>query len=164
MSIVEYRIFGTVWYYFGNERVFATDQKTYRMPITDQVLIALRQRIEKGVTIYVVAKATGISHSIIARFERGERKQIRSETIDRLCEYLGLQLTPIAGHQAQPAATGKPASNAGRGAGQGSDGRGGKGTGARSSGRPAKKPSPPKIAEAGEVPKPAKGKRKATGA
>lgn len=60
--------------------------------VSDQIIFHLRQKIASGQSVYAIAKATGVTQSVIARFLSAERKQIRSETIDRLCEYLGLEL------------------------------------------------------------------------
>lgn len=67
------------------------------MIASDAIRTALKQKLESGTTIYAVAKATGLNNSVLARFVNGERKQIRSETIDRLCEYLGLEVRPASG-------------------------------------------------------------------
>lgn len=46
---------------------------------------------ECGQTRYQVSKATGISQPTLSRFFTGERG-LPLKTIDRLCEYLGLEL------------------------------------------------------------------------
>lgn len=81
------------------------------MTVSEKILSRLQEKIESGTTVYVVAKAVGVSHSVIARFLSAERKQIRSETIDRLCDYLGLQLVESSpASQATGATTPKAAS------------------------------------------------------
>lgn len=64
------------------------------MTVTESLLAALRGRLKSGETFYAIGKAAGVDQQIISRFVSEERKQIRSETIDRLCEYLGLELRP----------------------------------------------------------------------
>ena len=59
--------------------------------VTDALREAIQKRTENGETIYMIAKNTGVDHGVIARFVRGER-QLRGDTIDKLCEYLGLNL------------------------------------------------------------------------
>lgn len=60
------------------------------MSVTDQ----LRRAVEGcGQTRYAIGKATGIPQSVLSRFVAGGRG-LRSENIDRLCDYLGLMLTP----------------------------------------------------------------------
>lgn len=88
---------------------------SYEMTVSEKILSALREKIDGGATVYVIAKAVGVSHSVIARFLSEERKQIRSETIDRLCEYLGLELVESpAKLPATPAASKSPAKTASR--------------------------------------------------
>lgn len=54
----------------------------------------LRRALEScGATRYAVSKATEIPESTLSRFVVG-KKHLRGETIDRLCKYLGLALTP----------------------------------------------------------------------
>lgn len=48
-----------------------------------------------GQSRYAVSRATGILESTHSRFIRG--KPLRSEHIDKLCAYLGLQLVVKAG-------------------------------------------------------------------
>jgi transcriptional regulator with XRE-family HTH domain len=54
----------------------------------------LKKATARGVSVYAIAKATGISQPAIGRFLSGERKQIRSDTIDKLSAYFGLELRP----------------------------------------------------------------------
>jgi hypothetical protein len=57
--------------------------------VTDQ----LRRTVEGcGQTRYAISKATGIPASVLSRFVVSGRG-LRSENIDRLCAYLGLELT-----------------------------------------------------------------------
>lgn len=53
----------------------------------------LRREVERcGQSRYAISKATGIPASVLSRFVAGGRG-LRSENIDRLCDYLGLTLT-----------------------------------------------------------------------
>lgn len=61
--------------------------------VTDQLRRAVE---ESGQTRYAISKATGIPASVLSRFVAGGRG-LRSENIDRLCDYLGLVLTTKAG-------------------------------------------------------------------
>ena len=45
-------------------------------------------------TRYEISKATGVSEAVLSRFVHGERS-LNGPNIDRLCEYLGLELAPI---------------------------------------------------------------------
>jgi len=56
---------------------------------------ALRRAIKKsGHTRYVISKEAGVFWGSVDRFLQGERG-LRLESVDRLCEFLGLELTPI---------------------------------------------------------------------
>ncbi len=55
----------------------------------------LRNTIEKsGLTHYRIGKMSGVPHTVLDRFISGERRCLRSDTVDRLCEALGLELKP----------------------------------------------------------------------
>jgi hypothetical protein len=57
----------------------------------------LRQAVERsGQTRYAISKATGIPASVLSRFV-ADGRGLRSESIDRLCAYLGLVLTAKPG-------------------------------------------------------------------
>jgi len=59
------------------------------MSLTQQ----LREAIAgSGVTLYRVAKDTGIPYAVVHRFANGERS-INLETADRLAEFFGMHLT-----------------------------------------------------------------------
>jgi len=45
-----------------------------------------------GVTLYRVAKDTGIPYAVVHRFARGERS-INLETADKLADFFGMHLT-----------------------------------------------------------------------
>lgn len=59
--------------------------------ISDQ----LKEAIEAHGTLYRVAKDSGVSYPVVARFLSGER-DVRLATAARLAEALGLQLAPKA--------------------------------------------------------------------
>jgi hypothetical protein len=65
------------------------------MPSVSAVLLDhLKKAVASGVSVYAISKATGISQPVLGRFLSGERKQIRSETIDKLAAHFGLELLP----------------------------------------------------------------------
>jgi DNA-binding Xre family transcriptional regulator len=50
--------------------------------------------VDSGETHYRIGKQTGIDTRVLDRFVSGERPTLRSDTVDKLCEYLGLELRP----------------------------------------------------------------------
>ena len=46
-------------------------------------------------TLYQIAKESGVAWAVLSRFLTGERPTLRSDTVDRLCDYLGLELRPM---------------------------------------------------------------------
>ena len=55
----------------------------------------LRKAIEQApVSRYAIHKATGIDQAVLSKFVRGERTGLSMETVDALCDYLGLKLVP----------------------------------------------------------------------
>ncbi len=65
--------------------------KRKKQTVTEQ----LRNAIEKsGLTHYRIGKMSGVPPNVLDRFINGQRKHLRSDTIDRLCEALGLELKP----------------------------------------------------------------------
>lgn len=61
------------------------------MTIRDQ----LRAAIDAAdVTLYRIAKDAQVDWGTIQRFMDGTRPNIRIDTVERLCEYLGLELQP----------------------------------------------------------------------
>lgn len=55
----------------------------------------LRKAVEQApVSRYAIFKATGIDQSVLSKFVRGERMGLSMETVDVLCDYLGLKLVP----------------------------------------------------------------------
>ena len=54
---------------------------------------ALRRAIrDSGVTLYRVAKDSGVSYPAVHRFVSGKRS-LSLDAVDKLCKYLGLKLT-----------------------------------------------------------------------
>ena len=59
------------------------------MALQDQ----LREAIEdSGLTLYRIAKGSGIAYQVLHRFARGER-DLTLETASRLAEYFGMRMT-----------------------------------------------------------------------
>ena len=58
--------------------------------ITDPLRRAIR---EADVTIYRIAKDSGIASTVVARFYKGER-DLTLSTADKLADYFGLELQP----------------------------------------------------------------------
>ena len=55
----------------------------------------LRKAVEQApVSRYAIYKATGIDQAVLSKFVRGERMGLSLETVDTLCDYLGLKLVP----------------------------------------------------------------------
>ena len=55
----------------------------------------LRKAVEQApVSRYAIHKATGIDQAVLSKFVRGERSGLSMETVDALCDYLGLRLVP----------------------------------------------------------------------
>jgi DNA-binding Xre family transcriptional regulator len=64
----------------------------------------LKEAIQKSdQTFYRIAKDAGVNWSALQRFITGERPNIRIDTVDRLCEYFGLELQPKQAADKQPA-------------------------------------------------------------
>ena len=59
------------------------------MSISKQLVAAITAC---GETHYRISKESGVSVAMIDRFVSGERPNIAASTIDRLCDYLGLEL------------------------------------------------------------------------
>ncbi len=62
------------------------------MAVSDQLREAI---VSSGQTHYRIAKETGISVKSLDWFISGQRPELRSRTIDKLCEYLGLELRHV---------------------------------------------------------------------
>ena len=61
------------------------------MTVSEQLRKAV---VASGQTHYRIGKETRVSTRILDRFVSGERPTLRSDTLDRLCKYLGLELQP----------------------------------------------------------------------
>jgi len=61
--------------------------------VSDQILEALEELLEKGVTRYRIAQDSGVNHTVLCQFLRRERS-VRMDTIDMLADYLDLELRP----------------------------------------------------------------------
>ena len=61
------------------------------MTVTEQLR---RTIISSGKTHYRIGKDTAVDIKAIDRFVSGERPTLRSDTLDKLCQYLGLELKP----------------------------------------------------------------------
>ena len=59
--------------------------------ISDQLRTAI-QNVD--VTLYRIAKDAGVDWGTLQRFLDGTRPNIRIDTVDKLCEHLGLELKP----------------------------------------------------------------------
>ncbi len=66
------------------------------MTVSDQLRDAIRR---SGLTHYRIGTDTGINIRTIDRFVSG--KPMHSDTIDAVCEYLGLELRPVRAPQKQ---------------------------------------------------------------
>ncbi len=56
----------------------------------------LRRELERATrkqTLYAIAKQSGVAWRVLQRFLTGERAELRTGTVDRLCDYLGLELS-----------------------------------------------------------------------
>ena len=57
----------------------------------------LRQELEKAnkkTTLYRIAKESSVTWRVLQRFLTGERPELRTGTVDKLCAFLGLELCP----------------------------------------------------------------------
>jgi hypothetical protein len=62
-------------------------------PITDPLRDALNARIEAGDTVRIVATVCGIDFRTLLAFSQGGPPEFSADSVDRLAEYLRLQLT-----------------------------------------------------------------------
>ena len=63
------------------------------MPVSER----LRRELEKATqkqTLYAIAKQSGVAWRVLQRFLTGERAELRTGTVDKLCAHLGLELCP----------------------------------------------------------------------
>ena len=63
---------------------------TVMASITDPLRRAIR---DADVTVYRIAKDSGISFTVVSRFHKGER-DLTLATADKLADYFGLELRP----------------------------------------------------------------------
>lgn len=63
-------------------------------PLTDTLLDAVNAATDSGVTLYRIAKDSGVSFTALSRFVSGERRDIRISTAEKLAAYFGLSLSP----------------------------------------------------------------------
>ncbi|HUT12479.1 MAG TPA: helix-turn-helix domain-containing protein [Thermoguttaceae bacterium] len=61
--------------------------------VSEQLLEALDQLLDKGTTRYRIAKDSGVNHTVLCQLLRRERS-VRMDTLDMLADYLGLELRP----------------------------------------------------------------------
>jgi DNA-binding Xre family transcriptional regulator len=61
------------------------------MPISSQLKAAIKAT---DATFYRIAKDAGVDWGSLQRFVDGRRQNIRIDTVDKLCECLGLELQP----------------------------------------------------------------------
>ena len=61
------------------------------MAISEQLRAAIESREE---TYYRIAKDAAVDWGTLTRFVDGSRPNIRIDTLDKLCEYLDLELRP----------------------------------------------------------------------
>jgi plasmid maintenance system antidote protein VapI len=59
------------------------------MALQDQLRQAIR---DSGLSLYRIAKGSGIAYQVLHRFARGER-DLTLETASRLADYFGMRLT-----------------------------------------------------------------------
>ncbi len=59
------------------------------MAITNQLRKAI---VDSGQTHYRIGKDAGFAPHILDRFVSGQRPHLRTDTVNKLCEYLGLEL------------------------------------------------------------------------
>ena len=63
------------------------------MSVTDTLRGALESRL-KTETLYRIAKDSGVAYDTLYRFFHNPAQQLRSNNLDALCTYLGLELRP----------------------------------------------------------------------
>lgn len=76
--------------------------RTFMATILEQLAKAIE---DSDVTRYRISKDTGINQSVLLRIVKGIGG-CNMETLDRLCEYLGLELKPV-NRRSQPKRKGK---------------------------------------------------------
>ena len=60
-----------------------------RLKVSDQLRLAIE---EAPMSRYRLSKLTGVDEGLLGKFARGERAGLRLDTVDAICEALGLRL------------------------------------------------------------------------
>ncbi len=81
------------------------------MAVSDQLREAI---VRSELTHYRISQQTGIDTRTLDRFVSGEAPRMMSHNIDRLCEYLGLELQPVKKRSTAAKQGGKKRSTAGK--------------------------------------------------
>jgi hypothetical protein len=78
------------------------------MTVSEQLRAAIERRM-RSEPIYGIAKGSGVAWRVIQRFVTGERAELRTGTVDKLCAYLRLELVqqPPAAKPTKRKASGK---------------------------------------------------------
>ncbi len=63
------------------------------MTLSDTLRAAIHDAMARGTTRYAISRDSGVDHSGLSRF-LAEGRDLRASTIDRLAEFLGLELAP----------------------------------------------------------------------
>jgi len=61
------------------------------MSLADQLRKAVT---DSGLSVYRIAKDSGVSQAVLQRFIAGDRDNIRIDTADKLAKYFKMRLTP----------------------------------------------------------------------
>ena len=69
-------------------------QKKKPQTVSEVLIQAIENAWDNGVTTYRIGKNSDVDPATIDRFVSGERPNIRIDTVNRLCEALGLELIP----------------------------------------------------------------------
>ena len=70
-------------------------ERNTSMSVVDQLRAAVEAAEKSGETRYKIAQESRIGYMVLVRFIEREA-DIKLKTVDRLCEYLGLELKPKA--------------------------------------------------------------------
>jgi len=66
------------------------------MSVSESLRDAIREAIARGTTRYVISRDSGVDHSGLSRF-MADGRDLRVSTVDRLAEFLHLELGPKNG-------------------------------------------------------------------
>jgi hypothetical protein len=72
---------GVEWLGKGSQQMSLADQ--LRKAVTDS-----------GLSVYRIAKDSGVSQAVLQRFITGDRKNIRIDTADKVATFFQMRLTP----------------------------------------------------------------------